>query len=60
MKTGGQCWDKDLPRFDADPKGVAGRTASGQVLNAVAKNVPLLIGGSADLAPSTKTPEEKA
>ena len=48
-------WDKDLPRFDADPKGVAGRAASGQVLNAVAKNVPWLIGGSADLAPSTKT-----
>ena len=48
-------WDKDLPRFEADPKGVAGRAASGQVLNAVAKNVPWLIGGSADLAPSTKT-----
>lgn len=48
-------WDKDLPTFPADPKGVAGRDASGKVLNAVAKNVPWLIGGSADLAPSTKT-----
>ena len=48
-------WDKDLPEFEADPKGAAGRAASGQVLNAVAKNVPWLIGGSADLAPSTKT-----
>ena len=41
--------------FPADPKGVAGRDSSGKVLNAVAKNVPWLIGGSADLAPSTKT-----
>lgn len=48
-------WDKDLPTFPADPKGVAGRDASGKVLNAVARNVPWLIGGSADLAPSTKT-----
>jgi transketolase len=48
-------WDKDLPEFPTDSKGVAGRAASGQVLNAVAKNVPWLIGGSADLAPSTKT-----
>jgi transketolase len=48
-------WDKDLPTFPADPKGVAGRDASGKVLNAVAQNVPWLIGGSADLAPSTKT-----
>jgi transketolase len=48
-------WDKDIPAFPADPKGAAGRDASAKVLNAVAKNVPWLIGGSADLAPSTKT-----
>jgi transketolase len=48
-------WDKDLPTFEPDAKGIAGRAASGQVLNAVSKNVPWLIGGSADLAPSTKT-----
>jgi transketolase len=48
-------WDKGLPTFPADPKGLAGRDASGKVLNAMAKNVPWLIGGSADLAPSTKT-----
>ena len=48
-------WDKDLPTFPVDPKGVAGRDASGKVLNVIAQNVPWLIGGSADLAPSTKT-----
>jgi len=48
-------WDKDLPTFPADPKGVAGRDASGKVQNALAKNLPWLVGGSADLAPSTKT-----
>jgi transketolase len=48
-------WDANLPEFDADPKGVAGRSASGKVLNALAKNIPWLLGGSADLAPSTKT-----
>ena len=48
-------WDEDIPSFPADPKGIAGRAASAQVLNAIAKNVPWLIGGSADLAPSTKT-----
>jgi transketolase len=48
-------WDKGLPTFPTDAKGMAGRDASGQVLNAIAKNVPWLIGGSADLAPSTKT-----
>ena len=48
-------WDKDIPTFPADAKGVAGRDASSKVLNALAKNVPWLIGGSADLAPSTKT-----
>ena len=48
-------WEKDIPTFPADPKGMAGRDSSGKVLNAIAKNVPWLIGGSADLAPSTKT-----
>ncbi|MDB5547718.1 MAG: tkt [Tardiphaga sp.] len=48
-------WDKDLPDFAADAKGIATREASGKVLNAIAKNVPWLIGGAADLAPSTKT-----
>jgi transketolase len=48
-------WDKDLPSFAADAKGVAGRDASAKVLNAIARNVPWLIGGAADLAPSTKT-----
>ncbi len=48
-------WDKDIPTFPADAKGVASRESSGKVLNAVAKNLPWLIGGSADLAPSTKT-----
>jgi len=48
-------WEKDIPKFESDAKGVAGRDASGKVLNAIAKNVPWLIGGAADLAPSTKT-----
>ena len=48
-------WDKDIPVFPADPKGAAGRDASGKVLNAIARNVPWLMGGAADLAPSTKT-----
>src|SRR2546421_3574685 len=48
-------WDKDIPKFEADAKGLAGRDASAKVLNVIAKNVPWLIGGSADLAPSTKT-----
>ena len=48
-------WDKDLPLFPADAKGLASRDSSGKVLNAIAKQVPWLIGGSADLAPSTKT-----
>ena len=48
-------WDSGLADFPADPKGLAGRDASAKVLNAVAKNVPWLVGGSADLAPSTKT-----
>ena len=50
-----QGWDKDIPTFPADAKGMATRESNGIVLNAVAKNVPWLIGGSADLAPSTKT-----
>ncbi len=50
-----QGWDKDIPVFPADPKGKATRVISGQVLNAIAKNVPALMGGSADLAPSNKT-----
>ena len=48
-------WDRDLPTFPADPKGVAGREASGKILNILAQNVPWLLGGSADLSPSTKT-----
>jgi len=48
-------WDSGLADFPADAKGLAGRDASAKVLNAVAKNVPWLVGGSADLAPSTKT-----
>lgn len=48
-------WDKDLPEFPADKKGIAGRKASAKVLQVMAKNIPWLIGGSADLAPSTLT-----
>src|SRR5947199_400650 len=48
-------WDRDLPTFTADAKGLATRDASGKVLNALAKKVPWLMGGSADLAPSAKT-----
>ncbi len=48
-------WDCDLPNFPADAKGVAGRDASGKVLNALARNVPWFLGGSADLGPSNKT-----
>jgi transketolase len=48
-------WDKDLPTFPADPKGMATRDSSGKVLNVLAKNIPWLIGGSADLAHSNKT-----
>jgi transketolase len=48
-------WDKDLPTFPADAKGLATRDASGKTLNVLGKNVPWLIGGSADLAPSCKT-----
>ena len=48
-------WDKALPVFPADEKGMASRAASGKVINAIAPHVPWFIGGSADLAPSTKT-----
>jgi transketolase len=48
-------WDKGLTTYPADPKGAAGRDVSGKVLNTLAQNVPWLLGGSADLAPSTKT-----
>jgi transketolase len=48
-------WDADLPSFPADEKGIASRDASAKVLNALAPNYPWLIGGAADLAPSTKT-----
>jgi transketolase len=48
-------WDRNLPVFAADPKGIAGRDASGQALNVLAQNIPWFLGGSADLAPSNKT-----
>ncbi len=48
-------WDRNLPSFPADPTGIAGREASGKVLNVLAQNVPWLLGGSADLGPSNKT-----
>jgi transketolase len=48
-------WDKNLPTFPADAKGMATRDSSGKVLNAVAQNIPWMIGGSADLATSNKT-----
>jgi transketolase len=48
-------WDQNLPVFPADEKGTATREASGKVLNAIAKTIPWLVGGSGDLAPSTKT-----
>ena len=48
-------WGRDLPSFAPDPKGIAGRDASGEVLNALARNIPWFLGGSADLGPSNKT-----
>ena len=48
-------WDADMPVFPADPKGIATRVASGKVMNAVAPRLPALVGGSADLDPSTHT-----
>jgi len=48
-------WDAEIPHFPEDSKGMATRAASGKVINAIAPNLPDLIGGSADLTPSTKT-----
>jgi transketolase len=48
-------WDRNLPVFPADSKGIAGREASGKVLNVLAQNIPWFVGGSADLGPSNKT-----
>jgi transketolase len=48
-------WEKDIPVFPADPKGVATRAAGGKIMNALAPRVPFLIGGSGDLNPSTNT-----
>jgi transketolase len=48
-------WDRNLPVFPADAKGVAGRDASGKTLNVLAQNIPWFLGGSADLGPSNKT-----
>jgi transketolase len=48
-------WDSELPSFPADAKGLATRDSSGKVLNAIAAHYPWLIGGAADLSPSTKT-----
>ncbi|MBV8050852.1 MAG: transketolase, partial [Acidobacteriaceae bacterium] len=48
-------WDRTLPVFPADPKGIAGRDASGKVLNELAQRIPWFLGGSADLAPSNRT-----
>jgi transketolase len=48
-------WDRNLPSFPADAKGIAGRDASSQVLNVLAQNIPWLLGGSADLASSNRT-----
>jgi transketolase len=48
-------WDAGIPTFPADAKGIASRNSSGKVLNAVAGHIPWMLGGSADLAPSTKT-----
>src|SRR6266403_2102938 len=48
-------WDRDLPVFAPDAKGIAGRDASGKVLNVLAQSIPWFLGGSADLGPSNKT-----
>jgi transketolase len=57
LRSGGlpEGWDAALPPFPADPKGLATRDSSGKVLNAIAADFPWLMGGSADLSPSTKT-----
>jgi len=51
-----QGWDKDIPQFPPNPKGVATRSVGGQVMNAISSHLPFLIGGSGDLDPSTNTP----
>jgi transketolase len=48
-------WDQDIPVFPADPKGIASRDSSARILNAITPRLPWLLGGAADLAPSTKT-----
>jgi transketolase len=48
-------WDQDIPKFEPDPEGMGSRVSSGKVLNSVAHRVPWLVGGAADLSPSTKT-----
>ena len=48
-------WDRELPVFPADAKGIAGREASGKVINVLAQSIPWFLGGSADLGPSNKT-----
>jgi transketolase len=48
-------WDRNLPVFASDPKGIAGRDASSKALNILAQNIPWFLGGSADLGPSNKT-----
>ncbi|WP_174285559.1 transketolase [Sphingomonas bacterium] len=48
-------WDADVPSFDTDAKGIASRDAGGKILNAIVPRLPWLLGGSADLSPSTKT-----
>ena len=48
-------WDRNLPAFPADPNGIAGRDASGKVLNVLAQNIPWFLGGSGDLGPSNRT-----
>ena len=48
-------WDRNLPVFPSDPKGIAGRDASSKALNILAQNIPWFLGGSADLGPSNKT-----
>ena len=48
-------WDKNLPTFPPDPKGIGTRESSGKVLNVMAENLPWMVGGSADLAGSDKT-----
>jgi len=50
-----ESWDAEIPSFPVDEKGLSGRDASGKVLNGLAVNVPWMIGGAADLTPSTKT-----